>query len=163
FAEVAIARNDDSVWCTWSPRWWDGRWVEPTVAQLQRRADPPGASAADIATLLRLPDRGVVRALDRLAAAEPGGGTRRRARRAARRGAGLPDRRGAGRRRPQHGVPRPSRGRRARRRGQDRAGRARRVRSHGGRDPGGPAGRAPAPDLVRAIGRARRPLGGVAR
>lgn len=73
FAQVAVARHDDSVWCTWSPRWWDERWVEATVAQLRRRADMPVSGAADIASVLRIPEPVVVRALERLDAAWPDG------------------------------------------------------------------------------------------
>jgi hypothetical protein len=43
--EAARARYADSVWCTWSCRAWDTRWIEPTVEYL-RTTQPPDAIAA---------------------------------------------------------------------------------------------------------------------
>ncbi|HMG56896.1 MAG TPA: serine/threonine-protein kinase [Kofleriaceae bacterium] len=47
--EVVRARYSDSVWCTWSSRAWDTRWVEPSVDYLRQTE-----SSNDIATRLRL-------------------------------------------------------------------------------------------------------------
>lgn len=33
-AKAARTSYEDSVWCTWSPRWWDERWIEPTIERL---------------------------------------------------------------------------------------------------------------------------------
>ena len=37
FEQAVKAGYDDSVWCTWSLRWWDEQWIDPTVEQLRRR------------------------------------------------------------------------------------------------------------------------------
>lgn len=66
FAEVARTSHDDSVWCTWSPRWWDERWIEPTIERLRSPPEGPSRSLSELAGVTRLPVEVVERALDRL-------------------------------------------------------------------------------------------------
>jgi len=60
-AQAARTAFHDSLWCTWSARTWDERWIKPAVEQLRaqdRRSDP-----ASIARTLALPTAIVVNAL----------------------------------------------------------------------------------------------------
>ena len=52
-ARAARTRLHDSVWCTWSARTWDERWIEPTIERLRGQAEP--LDVADIARRLALP------------------------------------------------------------------------------------------------------------
>lgn len=52
-AQVACTALHDSVWCTWSARPWDERWIEPTVEALRERE--PQTDARAIARRLRVP------------------------------------------------------------------------------------------------------------
>ena len=47
--------HDDSVWCTWSPRWWDERWIEPTVDRLWNHHDRDPGTVEQIANATHLP------------------------------------------------------------------------------------------------------------
>jgi hypothetical protein len=60
-AQAARMRLHDSVWCTWSTRTWDERWIEPTVERL--RAEDRGRETAAIARSLALPPRTIEQAL----------------------------------------------------------------------------------------------------
>jgi Protein kinase domain len=66
-AEAARTRLHDSVWCTWTARPWDERWIEPTVARLAAQSPRPDAIA--LARSLALPVRTIQRTLDEIAAA----------------------------------------------------------------------------------------------
>ena len=70
-AQMARRRLHDSVWCTWSTRAWDERWIEPTVERL--RAQTPDRSSASIARSLALPVQAIEDALSALDAPRPGG------------------------------------------------------------------------------------------
>ena len=70
-AQAARRRFHDSVWCTWSARMWDERWIEPTVERLRTLAGDRNAAA--IAHNLALPRETVERALRALGATSEGG------------------------------------------------------------------------------------------
>lgn len=68
FAQAARTQLHDSIWCIWSARTWDERWIEPTVEQLYARGQPPAA----IARRLVLPTPTVEHALQVIDASMPG-------------------------------------------------------------------------------------------
>jgi WD40 repeat protein/serine/threonine protein kinase len=73
--QATKTRYDDSIWCTWSPRWWDERWISPTLEQLRAVHDRSRSSVAAIAGSTRLPIETVQHTfdhLDRLDAGLPG-------------------------------------------------------------------------------------------
>lgn len=70
-AEAAKTAHGDSVWCTWSPRWWDERWISPTVQHWRSRRDGGPPSADVIARATRLPSEIVERVIAQLDAASP--------------------------------------------------------------------------------------------
>jgi len=63
FARAARTGLHDSIWCTWSTRAWDERWIEPTVESLRSRDNIPPAS---LARMIGLPPRTVERAINEL-------------------------------------------------------------------------------------------------
>lgn len=69
FAHAARTGLPDSVWCTWSTRTWDQRWIEPAVEHLRDREHQRDAVA--IGRSLELPRETVERALEALDAAQP--------------------------------------------------------------------------------------------
>lgn len=70
-AEAAKTVHGDSVWCTWSPRWWDERWISPTVDRWRSRRDGAPPSVDDIARATLLPSEIVERVIAGLDAASP--------------------------------------------------------------------------------------------
>ncbi len=62
----------DSIWCTWSARAWDERWIEPTVDALRHQR--PGLSMQSLSRRLCLLPRTVSRTLAGLDAAPPAAG-----------------------------------------------------------------------------------------
>jgi hypothetical protein len=62
----------DSIWCTWSSRAWDERWIEPTVDALRRQR--PDHGMASLSRRLCLLPRTVSRALAGLDAVPPAAG-----------------------------------------------------------------------------------------
>ena len=68
FERAAATAYHDSVWCTWSDRPWDARWIAPTTASLRARGD---RSPASIARAIALPLRTVERTITRLDATLP--------------------------------------------------------------------------------------------
>lgn len=69
FAQAARTAVHDSVWCLWSTRTWDERWIEPAVERLR---DPDrGRDASAIARSLALATETVDQALDALEATAP--------------------------------------------------------------------------------------------
>jgi serine/threonine protein kinase len=62
-ARAAGAGLHDSIWCTWSTRAWDDRWIAPTIESLRSRDNIPPAS---LARLFGLPPRTVERAINEL-------------------------------------------------------------------------------------------------
>lgn len=71
FAQAARTGLQDSIWCTWSARPWDERWIVPTIERL--RDGGRSRDAASIARSVALPLRTVEEALAELEAALPGG------------------------------------------------------------------------------------------
>jgi serine/threonine protein kinase/Tfp pilus assembly protein PilF len=69
FAHAARTAVHDSVWCLWSTRTWDERWIEPAVERL-REQDRQGDASA-IARRLALATETVEQALDALDATTP--------------------------------------------------------------------------------------------
>lgn len=69
--QAAKAGHDDSMWCTWSPRWWDERWIEPTVDRLRVRDGSASTTVEDLARSTRLPTEIVEQALAKLDAGLP--------------------------------------------------------------------------------------------
>jgi hypothetical protein len=65
--QAVRACHSDSVWCTWSPRWWDEQWIEPTVERIRWQNGHQPALIEEIARATRLPMRVVERTVDRLA------------------------------------------------------------------------------------------------
>jgi hypothetical protein len=53
--QAALAGYHDSIWCTWSDRAWDQRWVEPTIDDLRTTQGEGGAEA--IARSIAIPFR----------------------------------------------------------------------------------------------------------
>jgi hypothetical protein len=68
-ARVARTGYHDSVWCTWSDRRWDERWVESTIDTLLARQ--PSLDAPSIATTLAIPLRSVMDTGSAIAASLP--------------------------------------------------------------------------------------------
>jgi hypothetical protein len=68
FAHAARTAVHDSVWCLWSTRTWDDRWIEPAVERLR---EPGRRDASAIARSLALPTETVEQALDALDATAP--------------------------------------------------------------------------------------------
>jgi hypothetical protein len=58
----------DSIWCTWSERAWDARWIAPTIAELRTRGS---GDAASIAQTLALPIETVHRTIEEFDATLP--------------------------------------------------------------------------------------------
>jgi serine/threonine protein kinase len=77
FAQAARTGLQDSIWCTWSARPWDERWIVPTIERLRDRDRGGARDAASIARSLALPRQTVEEALAELEAALPGGLERR--------------------------------------------------------------------------------------
>jgi serine/threonine protein kinase len=69
FAHAANTAVHDSVWCLWSTRTWDERWIEPAVERLREQDRQRDASA--IARRLALATETVEQALDALDATTP--------------------------------------------------------------------------------------------
>lgn len=68
FERAAGTAYHDSVWCTWSDRPWDARWISSTVDTLRARGD---RSVASIARTIALPQHTVERTITRLDATLP--------------------------------------------------------------------------------------------
>lgn len=69
FAHAARTAVHDSVWCLWSTRTWDERWIEPAVERLREQDRRRDATA--IARSLALATETVEQALQALAATSP--------------------------------------------------------------------------------------------
>jgi Protein kinase domain len=64
FEQASCTPYQDSIWCTWSARAWDERWIEPTVEAMRERH--PGHSTRSIARRLRIPASTVERTVHNL-------------------------------------------------------------------------------------------------
>lgn len=70
FARAALTGVQDSVWCVWSTRAWDERWIEPAVERLRSRDRQRDVTS--IARSLALATETVEQALQAIDAATPG-------------------------------------------------------------------------------------------
>jgi hypothetical protein len=70
--QAALAGYHDSIWCTWSDRAWDRRWVEATIDALRTGRD--GSDALAIARSIAVPTRTVHETIDGIAASLPSPG-----------------------------------------------------------------------------------------